>query len=157
MSTDAWVVHRTPGRLRLKIPSKKGDACYFGSLRERFSSLPGIVRTEANPATASFLLLVEPGRDIALEDSAQGLFMLRGEEPRETLQERTVNRISEINDEVRKFTAGELDLQTIAFVGFLGLGIYQISIGNITAPAWYVALWYAMNIPVNSASGKRSV
>lgn len=149
--TDAWIVHRTPGRLRLKVPSKKGDACYFGSLQECFSSLPGIIRTEANPATASLLLLVEPGREIPIEDSARGLFKLRGDEPRETLQERTVKRISEINDEVRRFTAGELDLRTVAFVGFLGLGIYQLGIGNITAPAWYVALWYAMNIPVSSA------
>jgi hypothetical protein len=46
----------------------------------------------------------------------------------------------------RDLPGGELDLLSLAFAGLLAMGIYQLSIGNITAPAWYVAFWYGMII-----------
>jgi hypothetical protein len=46
----------------------------------------------------------------------------------------------------RDLPEGNSNLLSLAFAGLLAMGIYQLSIGNITAPARYVAFWYGMII-----------
>jgi hypothetical protein len=155
MSTEARITHRTPERLRLKIPSRKGDHPYFDTLRHHLSNLPGVRSVEANPVTGSLLLMLEPGREVPLVHAAGNYFRLMNPDPRrETLQQVAAGRFGEINRKIRNFTGGELDLQSLGFAGCLALGIYQISMGNIAAPAWYVAFWYAMNFAAPESAGK---
>jgi hypothetical protein len=43
-------------------------------------------------------------------------------------------------------TGGELDIPSVFFAALLISGIYQIARGNMAAPAWYTAFWYAFGI-----------
>ena len=51
------------------------------------------------------------------------------------------------------FTGDEIDIEGLAFLLLLGAGIYQISVGNLTALPWYAAFWYAFNIFLKSGQG----
>jgi copper chaperone CopZ len=157
MSTEARITHRTPERLRLKIPSRKGDYPYFDSLRRQLSNLPGVKSVEVNPMTGSLLFLLEPGREISLAKAAGNYFTLLEEDPGTlTLQDAVANLFGEINRKIGSFTGGGLDLRSFVFAGCVALGIYQISIGNIVAPAWYVAFWYAMTLATQNSAGKET-
>ena len=57
MIPEAHVSHRMTRRLRIKIPSKKGDVSYFSILREQVSALPGIQEITVNPQIGSALIL----------------------------------------------------------------------------------------------------
>jgi hypothetical protein len=54
--------------------------------------------------------------------------------------------IGRVHDGLHRFTGGELDLISVAFLGLLVLGIYQLSKDDIPAPPWYTAFWYAFGV-----------
>ena len=56
MLSAAFIEHQLPHRLRLKIPSKRGDGAFFEELARRSSMLPGVTALSANPVTASILI-----------------------------------------------------------------------------------------------------
>lgn len=41
-ASEALISHAIPGRLRIKIPLKKGDESYFADLSDRLSNCPGL-------------------------------------------------------------------------------------------------------------------
>ncbi|MHC1728209.1 MAG: hypothetical protein AB9866_19755 [Syntrophobacteraceae bacterium] len=142
----AYVSHQTPERIRLKIPSRKGDSSYFRSLEGVCATTPGVRDAHSNPVTGSLLLILDPDSNLSLPDFAGKLDL--GLEPvvRRTLEQEAANQIGRANDRVREFTGGGMNLNSIAFLGCVAAGIYQISVGNIAVPAWFVAFWYAMNL-----------
>ncbi len=150
MLPDAYLSHQTSERLRLKIPSKKGDIAYFSSLRKEFSNNQGIKGIEVNPLTGSVLFIHNANKDTITElAEAKSLFRLV-EKVENTEGSSLSSKISEafkdLNKQVGSFTGREIDIPGIAFLGLLAVGIFQISRGNFTAPAWYTAFWYALNI-----------
>lgn len=145
MLPKAYVIHQTPFRLRLKIPSRKGDRMYFASIQEALSRYPGVEKVSVNATTAGVLLLHGPDRK-AIQEHAEkeGFFKLHlGAPAVRPLSARALEPFVCLDGQLKKLTRGELDIAGIAFVGLVGLGLYQISIGNFTAPAWYTAFWYA--------------
>ena len=145
---EAYVSHLTPGRMRIKILSKKGDTTFFSSLAERLSGCTGIDRVEANALTGSVLFIHTVETEvIAGYGDANHFFRLVKKQP---LQPTISRRISEtfktMNKEVTDFTGGEIDIPGAVFLSLLAMGIYQISRGNFGAIPWYTAFWYAMNI-----------
>lgn len=52
----AVLEHRLAHRLRLKVPSRRGDVPFFEDLVRRLSALPGIAELRANPLTASLVI-----------------------------------------------------------------------------------------------------
>ena len=152
MLPPALISHRTTGRLRVKIPSKKGDGAFFQSLKERFSILEGINAIEINPLTGSMLILHSSDeRTIAGYALANNLFMLQelGSSPA-GLQRRISKAFVSIDSQLKSATSGEIDIGGLAFLVLMGFGIYQISVGNLTALPWYAAFWYALNIFLKS-------
>ncbi|MCL4477013.1 MAG: hypothetical protein M1508_12435 [Nitrospirae bacterium] len=152
----AHISHQTRGRLRIKIPSKRGDGEYLNSLKERFSGLEGIKCLEVNPLTGSALIIhnVNGGR-IAEYARANNLFTLKGLDSYPAgLQRRLSGTFNDLNVHLKGLTGGEVDIGGIAFLALLGAGIYQIGKGNITALPWYAAFWYALNIFLKSSKGK---
>jgi len=153
---DAFCSHKTSGRMRLKIPSKKGNRGYFTFLTEQLSGISGIEKIEANPLTGSVLFLYTCGTEaIAEHAETNSIFKLNGLNQYPTnLHQRISNTFKGINDRVKGVTGGEMDMGTLAFLVLAGAGIYQISRGNFTAPAWYTAFWYALNIFLKSGANK---
>lgn len=180
---EAYLVHITPGRLRIRIPSRKRDLAYFSYLVEELSGFQGIERIEANPTTGG-VLIIHTGEFKGLEEcaSAKQLFTIKesisgsgnpsqdenteikgqpseSKEKKtytETLMQRMGDSFRDLDKRTSEFTNGELDLASTAFVGLLSLGIYQFFKGRFALPAWYTAFWYALNI-YNIARPKRPI
>ncbi len=153
----AYISHRTRGRLRIRIPSKKGDREFFGGLKERFSGFEGIKAVEVNALTGSLLVIHDLDSErIAGYAMAGNLFSLQGlnASPRR-LQQRVSETFKGMNTQLVALTGGEIDIGGLAFLLLLGAGIYQMSVGNLTALPWYAAFWYAFNIFLKSGQGAR--
>lgn len=162
MLPEAFVTHMAAGRLRIKIPSKKGEARYFSSLKERISALPGIQKIEVNPLTGSVLVLHSlPAREIDFKvlseyTAAGNLFNLQtGNGAGKPVSDKIAEIFTGADKEVRNFTKGELDLPTAAAIGLLGVGLVQAARGKQTGIAWHAAFWYALNIFLNNQRNRR--
>jgi len=147
MLPDAYIVHRPPRRLRLRVPSKKGDRAYFAFLEAGLSQYPGVQKAVVSSTTASVLLFHDLDLTAFAEHAAiDGFFRMHGSPlPAKPLHARALEPLAYLDGCLKDLTRGEVDMAGIVFLGLAGLGIYQISIGNFTAPAWYTAFWYAMN------------
>lgn len=150
---DAFLSHKIQGRVRLKIPSKKGDLLYFKNLKDQLLRFNGIERLEVNPVSGSILIHTSDLEKIAEYARDKNIFALKNNRPRFTNIYFTVSKIFKDTDrKVRGITGGDMDIAGLAFISLLGLGIYQISRGNFAAPAWYTAFWYALNIFLKSGN-----
>lgn len=144
----ASIVHITSERLRIKIPSKKGAEEFFVSLKEKFGGCDGIEAVKANPLTGSVFFKHASNADAIAEYALKNkIFKLETSKPDSAnLHKRVTETFNGINNSIKGFTGGDMDIAGTAFVALLGMGIYQISRGNFAAPAWYTAFWYALNI-----------
>ncbi len=156
MLPDAHISHLTSQRMRIKIPSKKGDAAYFSSLKDQFSKYQGIEMLEVNAVTGSVLFLHNLSvKDIAGYAQNNNIFSLkRLNHSPSRVSEGITESFKEIDKKVRGITGEDMDTGTLAFLALLGTGIYQIGRGNFMAIPWYTAFWYAFNIFLKSQSGK---
>ena len=78
MTVEARIVHRMPGRLRIRVPSKRGDAGYFRAVKEALSAVEGVERVEVAPLTGSVLLCSRAAAETLIEAArAKGLFVVR--------------------------------------------------------------------------------
>lgn len=138
--------------MRIRVPSKKGDKAYFSSLREHFSNLPGVSAIEVNPLTGSLLFFLNGSdKDIPAGVARSDFFTIGNmNEPVATLSEKAIRSFDALDDQVKSFAGGELDISSLALLALFGMGAYQILMGNLTAPAWYVAFWYAGNIALGT-------
>jgi hypothetical protein len=143
-------------RVRIKIPAKKGDAAYFSTLLKRLSGHEGIQRVDVNAVTGSLLLFHDTDLAALAESAvAQQLFALEFSGFKASpLHEKMLQPFFDLNNSLKRISGGEIDIPGIAVVGFVAFGIYQISRGNIAAPAWYTAFWYAMSTALHARSGK---
>ncbi|MBZ0168078.1 hypothetical protein MELA_02637 [Candidatus Methylomirabilis lanthanidiphila] len=145
MLPNAFITHATHGRVRIKIPAKKGDAAYFASLRDKLaalSELPGIQRIEANPLTGSILVLhtLDPEAiDLGLVAQYSEFNQLF------RLQQPPAKQTPAPGNKASGRTAGEIDPKVLAMLGFVGVAVIQLKRGHIMMPA-ITALWYAYSL-----------
>lgn len=152
MRPGARIFHSSPGRLRLKLPSMKENGPYFARLREALAALRGVESVETNPATASVLVIHSAGREELLKKAQEdGLFVIEDlKVGTASLTQRITREFAALDRLVKSATTGQVDLAGIAFLALIGFGAYQLYIGNLQAPAWYAAFWYAFNILLKS-------
>jgi len=62
MKPKLKIAHQVPGRIRMKIPSAKGNPEQLEAYRETLSLIPGIEKIEVNPDTGSIVLKYDPDR-----------------------------------------------------------------------------------------------
>jgi hypothetical protein len=102
---------------------------------------------------------MDSGKIVAYAESS-GLFKIRSSASHPTIFSRGISdTFRNLNKGVTAFTGGSASIPDIVFLTLMGFGIYQISQGNLIAPAWYVAFWYALNIflksqPLQAAAGE---
>jgi hypothetical protein len=155
---DAYVEHQIPGRVRVRIPSKRKDAEYFSSLTAHFSRLAGVEAVTVNPLTGGMLLIhtteLEAISGYAKEKSLFHIGQVKKQQP---VSKSVMITLEGLNEKVKDITGGSFDMPTVAFFSLLGIGIYQIGRGNLMAIPWYVALWYATNILLQSQTQKSDI
>ncbi|MDD3652486.1 hypothetical protein [Immundisolibacter sp.] len=77
MTALALIEHASPGRLRLRVASRRGQADYFETVRSHLAAEPAVRAVQVDPRTGSVLLLLHAPTDTAalLRRAAQhGLF-----------------------------------------------------------------------------------
>lgn len=157
MLPPAQVGHRTAGRLRVRVPSMRGDAGFFRRAVETLSRLEGVRHCEARPNTGSLLLagdLQDLERVGAYAEETHLFSLDLTQASPVPLSRRLVTPLGDLNASVSRFTGGEIDLGGMVFLGLLGAGIVQILRGNLGAPPWYTAFWYALGIFTKSLADR---
>ena len=154
MVPEAYVGHQTSKRLRIKVPSQRGDSAYFELLRDKLSRYEALEGVEVNAVTGS-ALLEHAGLEVAaLAEFANrhGLFMLMpksvGTKP---LSLHVAEPLRRMSCELDRLTGGQVDLPGLVLLMLLSTGVYQILRGNFGAPPWYTAFWYALGVFSKSA------
>jgi hypothetical protein len=152
---SAYVKHRLPGRIRLKIPQKKGDAGYFERMAESFADCPGLTQLHLNPHAASLLICHEPETDflnIAEFAEARGLFTVAAEPEsvplpilHQPLTAFTSSRLSRADELLQQASQGRFNGRSLLFLSLLGLAAHQIARGRFLSPA-STLLWNALSL-----------
>lgn len=65
--TRAFVVHRTPTRIRIKIPQRQRQQAYFAALERVLVEHPDVVRVHSNPLTAGVIIVCRKGFDLTAQ------------------------------------------------------------------------------------------
>ncbi|HVP79314.1 MAG TPA: hypothetical protein VMV04_15625 [Thermodesulfobacteriota bacterium] len=151
----AILSHQSPGRLRLRIPSKKGDGLFFQSLKDQLSTLSGVERIDVNPVTGSILLVHSiDAEKIAQFAREKGLFETQWGSTKTSYLHQEVTKAFNILDERTKgFTGGGINLGAMASLALIAAGTYQVFRGNFAAIPWYTAYWYGLNLFLKSKAG----
>lgn len=128
---------------------------------KQLSLCEGIRRVEVNSMTGSILIIHDVDVEtIAAYSRQNNLFTIEepkgfGRRGRETYLARKISEtFRTMNRTVVVSTGGFANIADLLVLTLIGLSVYQISKGNFIAPAWYTALWYAMNIFMQSASSR---
>lgn len=127
---EAHIEHELPGRLRLRIPSRRGNRGYFVGASQRIAGLTGVRRVQANPLTGGLLVEHAVGT-AAVADFARGhgLFDVR---PRATPPARAM---------VPAGAPPALpDPMSVAALGLAGAGVVQLArdqaLGSASESLW---------------------
>ena len=159
MAPEARIVHRIAGRMRVRVPSRRGDPAYFASVEETLRTLPGVEHVEADPLTGGILILHRADPAAVVDYAAQkGLFLAKEEDPKKAgdtvVHDMIGAPFASLGKRIRDFTGSAADLSSLAVLALLTVGVYQIARGNFGAPAWYTAFWYALGI-FNRSNGEK--
>jgi len=144
MAPLARLAHSLPGRKRVKIDEKRGDAAYFAALEKELAEYHGVVAVETNPLTGT-ALISHATEDTSLWDYAgeHGLFQLERNETAARTPPRPANRTAEHKSSTQ--SGRKSDIRWLIFLGMMGMGVVQAIKGNIAIPA-IGAFWYAFSI-----------
>ncbi len=153
----ATVEHRSSGRLRLRVRSRRGDGAYFAGVTARLSSVRGIRTLEAKPATGSILLQHSLDDDTLLSlAKEQDLFEVADPAP---VPEPPFAAISRRYDEIDRWvsnaTGGQADLSTALFGALAASALVQLARGNVGVPATTL-LWYAGSVVLLARNDRRA-
>src|ERR1700722_4419850 len=62
------IAHQVPGRVRMKIPTAKGDVEMLREMSEKFGKIPGVEQVTVNPTTGSIVLQYDANRHDEFHD-----------------------------------------------------------------------------------------
>jgi len=146
------VVHRTAARTRLRTRGMKGNAEYFDQLRSTLAGMPGVRAVQVNPLTESILVEHEVPIDPLLREAEQRGFLQLdlGPGDEEPYLARIGRALSNSDRKLHEASSGRVNLDTLAFLGMLAGGVYQVTRGA-ALPAGVTMLRYALEF-VTSAS-----
>lgn len=148
MSTAALIAHHTPGRVRLEVPSRRGDQAFFAALSERVASGNGARRVRANPLTASVVVEYAGAFDAvlgALRDAELSVAG-KGAEGAQARPTPMASFVSVMQAFKRQPHDGQqaADPLLLAGAAFGLIGLVQTARGEIMLPA-LSAFWYAVS------------
>lgn len=125
----AQVAHAMPGRARLRIADRRGDAAYFAAVSKALSAIAGVRAVEAAPMTGSILIQHSgPLARIGVAAQEAQLFVV-GEAPAAA----------------RETAEFSLDPKIVAALALFAAALWQMSRERVLPPA-ITLLWYASRL-----------
>lgn len=141
----ATLVHETEGRIRLRIPDKRGDRAYFDAAGRALASCPGVRRVSASPLTGSLLILHSGSFDsVSSFARDQALFQVVPAPPPETFTN-IADEMRRLEERLRSGSEQRWGIAGVTFYGLVGASIWQAIQGRILPPT-VTLLFQAMNI-----------
>jgi hypothetical protein len=162
----AKIAHYVPGRLRLKIPSGKGNEALFEEIRQDLAAVPGIHEIIVNPATSSITVhyAVEAHPELpASIIEHQDHFEVHTppstkidemthlvEEEAEFLAEHShsarviVDLCKKLDREIKKATGNSVDLKVLLPLGLAAVTVVEIGAAAAT-PVWVTISLFSLN------------
>lgn len=141
---EGHVVHLTPCRLRVKVPSKRHDHSFFGAARQRLAGQATVERVEVNPATGSILIHSADSAALlrALENDGPFVVVERPFAEQAPSLASVRRQFADWDEQIRHWTGMRNDVRIYIFFALVLSAAYQLARGNIFAPA-ATLVWYA--------------
>lgn len=160
MIPDAVVAHASTGRLRIRIPSQRGNLAALKSQGDQLAACPGILSIEVNPGMGSILLLHQTTvREIADYARSRNLFSLEEQKspraPSAELRRNLGETFKSVDRQIQNLTGGDMDLSGFAVAALVVAGSAQILTGNAGAIPWFAAYWYAYHLYSRTKEGDK--
>ena len=159
------VAHQVPGRVRMKVPSAKGNPDLLKQIADTFAVIPGIERITVNPATGSVVLHYDTDR----HDEFHGTFhhhcqACAGHAPNTELDELTrriedeaeflashsesaravVDFVKKVDREIKLATNNTIDLKIVFAVGIIGFTVLEVG-ATAATPVWVTLAIFTLN------------
>ncbi len=133
----AYIEHELPGRVRLRVPSRRGEVPFFEKIVRELSKHPAIRELIATPLTGSITLHhFEPLQPIIAAAADQKLFKTTRLEPQTNVQ-------TNVNESKRALRVSEgPGLADGIATGLSGLSLFRVAQGNVLGSA-AENLWHA--------------
>jgi hypothetical protein len=146
----AVVVHRLPGRMRVRVEERRRDEAYFAQVAQQLRQCPTVVDVSVTPLTGSVLILHDGTDTDVVTGYAKAFDLFEvvlpasgsvGAEPRpdQVIQE----RLDHVDRWMRRESGDHADLRSLALIGLLGGAVWQMARGRML-PAGATLLWYAL-------------
>jgi hypothetical protein len=166
------IVHQVPGRIRMKIPSAKGNEEQLANYKQVLSLLPGVEDIDINPVTGSIILKYDPDLnrnlhtriDPHLEDHSHPSPPPKPRPPTNEIDavaqkiQQEAEYLAEHSETARAFvdfcrnvdhgikihTKNVLDLKMLLAVGVIGFTILEVGAAAAT-PVWVTLTLFGLN------------
>ena len=160
------IAHQTHGRVRMKVPSAKGDPELLREIGETFGAIPGIERVTVNPITGSVTLHYDTDNHAAFHQGlSQNLLGTPTYRPPVTQFDELANKIESeaeflaghsesakaivdlfkhVDREIKIASGNVVDLKILLAVGIIGVTVTEIGAGAAT-PIWLTLTIFSLN------------
>jgi Heavy metal associated domain 2 len=159
------IAHQVPGRIRMKIPSAKGNPELLEQMKQTFAVIPGIEEVTVNPATGSLVLHYDVdhhdafhghlehhtgGHDRPAPTNEIDALANKIEQEAEFLAEHShtarvvVDFFKEVDRQIKVGSHNTVDLKIVLAVGIAGFTIFEVGASAAT-PVWVTLAIFGLN------------
>jgi hypothetical protein len=167
------IEHQVPGRVRMKIPSGKGNPELLKQVSETFAVIPGIEHVTVNPVTGSVVLYYDTDRHDEFHGTFRGHYEAHGgrngahaaqrgadteldklassiEAEAEFLASHShsaravVDFVKKLDHEIKLATNNNLDLKIVFGVGIIFLTVFEVG-ATAATPVWVTLAIFTVN------------
>ena len=141
----AHVVHHLPGRVRFRVPGRRGDHGFFAQVAGDLEALRGVRQVDTNPATGSILIRHDgPVHELLAQAVGSPLAsLLELELSAPPVAGRLRTTAERADGALRRLTNGEFDLATAASLGLIAFAGIQLvrrrPFGTVVPLVWYAS------------------
>jgi Heavy metal associated domain 2 len=170
MKVKIKIAHQVPGRVRMKIPSAKGNPELLQEIQKTFSAIPGIEQVDVNPETGSVVLRYDADRHADFQAGFTHRFNEHQPAPRPhrppsneidalaSKIEEEANFLAEHSDaakvvvdfcrhwdrEIKVASGNVMDLKMVLCIGLVGFMIFEVGAAAAT-PVWVTLTLFGLN------------
>ena len=170
MRAKLQIAHQVPGRIRMKIPSAKGNPEQLEEYKQTLSLIPGIEQVEVNPDTGSIVLKYDPDQHddfhagfhhhcnqhhshaVPRRPPTNDIDALANkiEQEAEFLAEHSetaravVDFCKRTDREIKIATGNVLDLKMVLAIGVVGFTIFEVG-ATAATPVWVTLSLFGLN------------
>lgn len=136
MAPTAHIVHRSRGRLRLKLPDKCRDAEWLSKTASRLAQVPDVEQVEVTAVSGSLLIRHHAGTELEERLAESGLFrIVDGPLSSPPVLDRITEGVYRSDRALERRTGGRIDLRTLLVLVLVALAIVQSLRRRIMVPA----------------------